>query len=121
MARRDHEPICTRRVGRRLAFVVIDDRNRHSRGWGVALAEVNQRMYSIARQNLQRCLLRRPRKRMGVFANVDRSMDSLARSILDDGLSDGRNVVVVERTIQRVTTVTRGAKGYLLFGDRHIR
>ena len=57
---------------------------------------------------------------MGVFANIDRPANANRGTVFDDGLRDGGDVVFVERTRQRTTTVTAGAEDNLLLWVAHV-
>ena len=47
-------------------------------------------------------------------------MNILRSAVFNDGLSDGSNVIFIERAIQAGAAVTRCSKGDLLFGGRDI-
>ena len=57
---------------------------------------------------------------MGIFANIDRAANANRGAVFDNRLSDGGDVVFVERGGQGCAAVTAGAEDNLLLGVAHI-
>ena len=58
---------------------------------------------------------------MGVAADEDRTGDTLRGAVLDHGLGDGQDVVLVEAAVQAGAPVPRRAEHHLLGGIRDVR
>ena len=101
-------------------MVVIDDGNRDRRSWNVTASRVDQGWNIVSGQNFKGGDFSRFGKGVGVFANVNRSVNVLGSAVLNDGLRDCSNVVVVERAIEGGASVARSAKRNLLNRIVHI-
>ena len=116
----NYQTISKVRIALRLALIVVDDGHRYCRGWNVSGFGIHHCDHVVACQYFKCGLLGWAAQRMGIFAHVDRSVNILGSAVFNDCLSDGRNVIFVERAIQAGATVTRCSKGDLLFGGRDI-
>jgi hypothetical protein len=57
---------------------------------------------------------------VGVDADEERPVDAARSAVLDDGLGDGEDVLLVEAAVQRGPTMTRGTEGDALPASRRI-
>src|SRR5665213_1006396 len=57
---------------------------------------------------------------MGVYAEEQRTADPRLLAIRADGLGDRQNVLLIERSIGRAATVTRGSERHALRGNSGI-
>ena len=104
-----------------LAAAVIDeDGSGDDRGRGDTLVALNDRLHSIARQDLQRRALGRAGQRVRVLAHVERAVRALAAPVVADGLGDSQDVSLRERAVQRRAPVSAGAKTDQLVGVTQI-
>ncbi len=75
----------------------------------------------VGRQYLERTGTRRHGERMRVHAEKQRAIDRLLRAIQADGLTDGQDVVFVERRVEGGPAMARGAERHPLPRHRRIR
>ena len=117
----DHKAISQIVSALSLTCVVIQNRQRDGRGRCEATGRINQGNNTVASQNLERRLFGRARKRVGVFANIDRPANVRRNSVFTNRLSDCGDVPLIERTIEGIAAVTTGAKDHALFGNAGVR
>ena len=96
------------------------DRVGDDRGRSVFIALGDHDLDAICRQHLQRGGAGRDGKGVGVNAQKERAVGSLAFSIKADGLGDGQDVVFVERPVEGRAAMAGSAKRHPLRRDRGI-
>ena len=101
--------------------VQVQDRVGDGGGGRVAAAGVDEHLDVVAEQHLDGGVLRGPGQGVRVLADEDRPRDPVVRAVLDHGLRDGGDVVVVERGRERGAAVAGGAEHDLLRRVRHVR
>ncbi len=118
VGRRDYDT-----VGRRLrAPPVVGQNGVRKRGRGrVTQGRVDQGLNPVARQDLERAGEGRLRESVGILGQKQRPGHAVGRAIFHDRLSDGEDVVLVERTVVRGSAVARGPEAHLLRRNRDIR
>ena len=80
---------------------------RERRRRGIPASRVDKGVDAVGREHLERAAVRGPRERMRVDAKEERSVDSLPPAVLDDGLRDGGDVIVVEAPLEGVAAMAR--------------
>src|SRR5262249_41597254 len=101
-------------VGEMLFSATVVDENsvRDNRRWGYSIVLLNDGFDVVAGQHLERGALRRPGHRVGVLADVERTISGLVAPIIANRLGDSENVRLGERTVQRRTPVPAGAEAH---------
>jgi hypothetical protein len=111
VGRRDHDA-----VGQRVARlpVVVQDRERNHRRRRVLRGFGVDQLHTIRGEHLHGRRPRRLRQRVGVPAHDEWTRDTGGLTVLDNRLTDGQDVVLVEAPSQRRTAVTRRAERHPL-------
>jgi hypothetical protein len=78
------------------------------------------RVDAVGRQHLQRAAQRGLRQRVRVDADEQRAVDALRRAVVADRLRDRQHVALVERAVERVAAMARGAERHALRRLRRI-
>ena len=80
------------------------------RGGRVAVAGVDEDVHAVGCQHLQGGVLRRLAEGVRVLGHVQRAGDALAGTVFHDGLGDGHDVRLIERSLQAGPPVTGRAE-----------
>jgi hypothetical protein len=114
---RDHDA-----VGQTLAplAVVNEDSVGDRRGWSEGVVSLDERLDTICRQYLECGALGRAGQCVRVFSQVDRAANSLAPAIIADGLRDGEDMGLGERSAQGGPPMPAGAEDHPLSGVIHV-
>src|SRR5262249_62000628 len=87
------------------------------RGYSIVL--LNDGFDIVGGQHLERGTLGGPGHRVGVFADIERTVGALATPVVADSLRDGQDMRLGERTVQRRATVPAGAEAHQLVRGSH--
>src|SRR5262249_19872609 len=110
-------------VGEMLSSATVVDEHsvRDNRRRGYCIVLLNDGFDIVGGQHLERGTLRRPGHRVGVLADVERTISGLVAPIIANRLGDSENVRLGERTVQRRTPVPAGAEAHQLGTVSHLR
>jgi hypothetical protein len=98
------------------AAVVHQDRVRDDRCGGDTVVALDDGVHPVGREHLERRALGRCGERVGVLAQEERTVNTAFAPKVADGLGDGQDVRLGERTVARGAAVPAGAEGDPLAG-----
>src|SRR5215831_18342313 len=90
--------------------VVVKNGVRDYRSRSVAIVSINHHLDAIRNQHFQGARKSGLRKRVGIDADVERSVDALLLAIEANRLRNCKNVRLIERVIQRGTAMAGSSK-----------
>ena len=89
-----------------------DHRGRHE-----VVARIDAHVHAVGNEHFDGGLLGRAGQRVGVGSEVQRAGNAGFLAVFGDGLGDGDDMGLVERGLQRRSTVTGGAEDDTLLGN----